>query len=1652
MTRNSMQKDQVALQKLTQKAKKKSLYDRYGLALAMVEYGNNPYNHHYRQVVFEKVGQTIGKNPMTLNRVEQFWSLKMKNVIKNLVGKEMLETMMAISRLMMKGQFSHSVYRRSYRSADFSYHAEDIIDTMCFLIVYPTYQTSIKEALRLNHDYVRGYDFLLTLALVHDDQEIVKLIEEAILGDNGNVILSRAMIRAIILSEHDGLFTLLMKLLTTAGLQEGLRQAILESADFGSKETLLKIVQVCEANNLFRFSSAVRALGVWTGFDFTEAKPAYIQKCVTLALTCLKDRNVVQKKLNSQDALELYFALWAQASEDVYKTDQLSQQLIQAKEKYQKLVGWMYISGSDSPIFQFEMAKQYLDEPDLEVLAWVILNLPIETRIIYAHMPQNASDYHRNAIANPYFPSSLIERKDLFHDLMRLVKRIPLQAKTFSGSPFPFNVITLDYERPLSCMLSVVGYDMNDDLIEEMASLVPLMSVELRRAYYINFLDLSNQKQREIFHQALYDRSNQIKLDACQLLSYQVLNDNDLMVLKDCLRSKNNTLKQSVLAIFMAQKEDIQKQLITDLLASEQEYQIQAGIELLMKHQDWLTSYNTQLAKIEMQKLMSQTKILLDQIIKPEETGNDPLAMAIDKTALAHENSMIMQNVKKEQQVWENQLYSKHALKTLLQVPFTEIKTLFDKMDAIFKRHANYEYEIFTYSQGKTTVLFGYAPGYDIPIPASYGYVPIDERTITMIPFADEFLETVSDISLEKLLVYHYITSSNPDKNAWRTPCQWYIPFLETYCWEYHNALSEAFGNEKYGKLSRLLALIMQSSNHDEVFEIAMKIYRSIIAAIGDKQLYQEAYAYNGNPSYYFVTNNDNPAYLAVNTKPFIFWRNLLSRFAVSEAQFKSYFYFQYDLDKGSDDRINGGISLAEFLRACDLKLISQTLLLDRLLTPNKHENDISMLTNWKRNNWSRDWYQKYPWLKEVVNQANDVMVAVEEKRGEMPTPLTSKANQIYYCEGGYHFISLLAALGKETFYRGYDYYRGTDKKTTLSRLLKHCYPKKDESIIALKQYLKEMKITDQRFVEAAVYAPQWAGLAEEILNWPGLKSGIWFFQAHINENFSAEKETEVAIYSPISGQQFNDGAFDRDWFLSAYQALGEKRFHKLYQSAKYITNGSNAHRRSQLYTDAVLNRLDADALKEEIMAKRHQEKLRAYALIPLRDDKDALTRYEFIQTFLKQSKQFGAQRRESEGRACRIALDNLAITTGYHDVNRMQWALESEKMATLGPMFTPQNIDGIEVSLQIDDDGNASLLIHKNGKTLKSIPKAIAKNEWVLTLKETVKELKEMRRRSKESLEKAMVEATLFSSTELLKIQQNPILAPMISKLLWTDDTTVDFLTNIMQNGKEYRIAHPYDLVKTNTWQTFIHLFYKQKIMQPFRQVFREYYPLTEDEKAEKNISRRYAGYQVQPKKTVALLKSCGWTVDYEAGLQKVFYQENLIARMYALADWFSPSDIEAPTLEYIRFYTRQDERCVDLTSIPPIVFSETMRNLDLVVSTAYVGGVDPITSQSSIALRVMIGQELCALLKLNQVSFDGQYAKVVGKYGHYAIHLGSGIIHQEGRGAINILPVHSQSRGKIFLPFADDDPKTAEIMAKIILLAEDQKIKDPSILNQIA
>lgn len=83
--------------------------------------------------------------------------------------------------------------------------------------------------------------------------------------------------------------------------------------------------------------------------------------------------------------------------------------------------------------------------------------------------------------------------------------------------------------------------------------------------------------------------------------------------------------------------------------------------------------------------------------------------------------------------------------------------------------------------------------------------------------------------------------------------------------------------------------------------------------------------------------------------------------------------------------------------------------------------------------------------------------------------------------------------------------------------------------------------------------------------------------------------------------------------------------------------------------------------------------------------------------------------------------------------------------------------------------------------------------------------------------------------------------------------------------------------------------------------------------------------------------------------------------------------------------------------------------------------------------------------------MTVNDHFVNIQGVLNNYSVHLGSGMIHQDGGAAIQLVTVWSGKCDKVYLPFLDEDPKTVEMISKVVLFAEDQKIKDPSILQQI-
>ena len=423
-----------------------------------------------------------------------------------------------------------------------------------------------------------------------------------------------------------------------------------------------------------------------------------------------------------------------------------------------------------------------------------------------------------------------------------------------------------------------------------------------------------------------------------------------------------------------------------------------------------------------------------------------------------------------------------------------------------------------------------------------------------------------------------------------------------------------------------------------------------------------------------------------------------------------------------------------------------------------------------------------------------------------------------------------------------------------------------------------------------------------------------------------------------------------------------------------------------------------------------------AYAIIK-GTDKQILERYCYIRQFIKESRQFGAQRRTSEKLAGETAIKNMATAQGYQDETRFILKMENAIASELAAFWNPKKIGEVEACLTVDS-GKVDIKIVKGGKELKSVPAKIKKDEQIAELQEAKKTFTEQYRRTRIMLEEAMESKISFSPSEIEGMRNNPVLTNMVDSLVFECDGSFGLWKDLScKKDSDVYVAHSYSMFKAGVWKDMQALIFEREIVQPFKQVFRELYVKTEEETNALH-SMRYAGNQIQPQRTVGVLKNRRWVADVEEGLQKIYYKENIIATIFALADWFSPSDVEAPTLEYVAFIDRKTFKPMKIAEVPDIIFSEVMRDVDLAVSVAHVGGVDPEMSHSTVEMRRAIAEFSCKLFKLDNVSFTDSHALIKGTRAEYSVHLGSGVIHQRGGVMLNVLPVHSQKRGRIFLP----------------------------------
>lgn len=687
-----------------------------------------------------------------------------------------------------------------------------------------------------------------------------------------------------------------------------------------------------------------------------------------------------------------------------------------------------------------------------------------------------------------------------------------------------------------------------------------------------------------------------------------------------------------------------------------------------------------------------------------------------------------------------------------------------------------------------------------------------------------------------------------------------------------------------------------------------------------------------------------------------------------------------------------------------------------------------------------------------------------ELARGTIATPYNKLVQQLNCFEGMQYFLRAVVAARGLTIVRSPSSY-SREKDESLSKIMKYTVRGADDSYEKFAELVREYGITREELVRATLFNPSFIDYAERYLEFPRFKFAAYYFIAHLNESepydddrlYEMRKET-IREYSDIDYRDFKDGAFDYKWYKEMIESVPADRLKMIYDNAKYVTVGG-LHKRAQRFFDAMNGKISKTECVERIKASRNKDFCLIYSLIPIENKVDLRERYVFLQDFLKESKKYGAQRRMSERRTVDIALENLARAAGYSDVNLFMFELEADDPHDIYKTFA---VDEIEITpVLLENGGKVVLTVYKNGKKLSAVPAKYAGNATVVWLKEEVKLLNEKFRRIARAFEQAMCDKTAFSAESIVHMSREKTIASVLERLVFLlggkpavfrDGAFFDPDGRPADGGMHaVYVAHPVELRKADALSAAIEYIVRNNVRQPFKQVLREFYLKSEQELSQDSVLR-FKGFNVDIKKCIAALKGKGWGVSEDIGLRKVYYASDTVAALFRKFDELYVYDFENTDRELhsIFFLGRHSEEVLPLKAVDDITFSETLRDVDLMITVSANGIYDYELAMSSVEIRQAILRSVVSVLGLTNVSFLKDNISIKGTYGTYLVNIRTGLVFKEGKGNLLLDTVYSTPK-PLLLDFIDEDPMTADIISKAVILSEDAAVKDPYILREI-
>jgi hypothetical protein len=437
-------------------------------------------------------------------------------------------------------------------------------------------------------------------------------------------------------------------------------------------------------------------------------------------------------------------------------------------------------------------------------------------------------------------------------------------------------------------------------------------------------------------------------------------------------------------------------------------------------------------------------------------------------------------------------------------------------------------------------------------------------------------------------------------------------------------------------------------------------------------------------------------------------------------------------------------------------------------------------------------------------------------------------------------------------------------------------------------------------------------------------------------------------------------------------------------------------------------------------------------------------------------------------------------------------------------------------------DGSSARLQWFKDGKQLKSVPATVKQqhSEELKELQTGLKDLNTMLPAQRERIDSLfLAQKTWPLAVWRERYLDHPLVGTVARRLLWSftkrgksesgiwhGNTLVDFEERLLdlKDASVVSLWHPINraLDEILGWRAWLE---RHEVVQPFKQAHREVYLLTDAERNTGTYSNRFAAHILRQHQFNALCLARGWknklrlmVDDSYPPTFRLLPQWNLRAEywvegagseygqdtnesgvfLHLATDQVRFYQIDAPQLQAhaggggYGAYHQITQDPLPLDTIPPLVFSEIMRDIDLFVGVASVGN-DPnwadggrggryrdywesysfgelsATAQTRRALL----ERLVPRLKIaDRCTLSERFLLVRGNLRSYKIHLGSGNILMEPNDQyLCIVAKQSTAAGeRVFLPF-EGDGTLSVILSKAFVLADDTNITDPSIISQL-